>query len=236
MEIYNKPNILLAEDDPNLGLLLTEFLKKKGFEVTLAQNGDQALGYFVSGQFDLCLLDVMMPKKDGFSLAKDIRANHQKVPIIFLTAKAMETDTLQGFKLGADDYLTKPFSMEVLVARIEAVLRRANSVKSLPPLADKIKLGQYIFYPQKLRLSFGESEIKLTPKENDLMKILCENLGQAVSRSFALKLIWGDDTYFNARSMDVYMTKLRKILKDDPTVKLINLHGEGFRLSVDGIN
>jgi DNA-binding response OmpR family regulator len=232
----NKPNLLVAEDDPNLGLLLTEFLIKKGFEVTWAKNGDQALGYFVSGQYDLCLLDVMMPKKDGFSLAKDIRANHHKVPIIFLTAKAMETDTLQGFKLGADDYLTKPFSMEVLVARIEAVLRRTHSDKSLPALADKISLGQFVFYPQKMKLSFKDAEIKLTPKENDLMKLLCENLGQAVSRSFALKLIWGDDTYFNARSMDVYMTKLRKILRDDPSVQLINLHGEGFRLSVDGIN
>jgi DNA-binding response OmpR family regulator len=236
MEVNYQPRILLAEDDPNLGLLLSEFLKKKGFDVTWAQNGDQALGYFVDGQFDLCLLDVMMPKKDGFSLAKDIRANHRQVAIIFLTAKAMEADTLQGFKLGADDYLTKPFSMEVLLARIHAVLRRSDSDKVLPALAEKIHLGQYIFYPNKMRLSLGAVDLKLTPKENDLMKLLCENLGQAVSRSFALKLIWGDDTYFNARSMDVYMTKLRKILKDDPSVQLINLHGEGFRLSVDGIN
>ena len=236
MEINHQPRILLAEDDPNLGLLLTEFLKKKGFDVTWAQNGDQALGYFVGGQFDVCLLDVMMPKKDGFSLAKDIRANHHQVAIIFLTAKAMETDTLQGFKLGADDYLTKPFSMEVLLARIQAVLRRSNSDKALPTLAEQVQLGRYIFYPLKMRLSLGDLDLKLTPKENDLMKLLCENLGQAVSRSFALKLIWGDDTYFNARSMDVYMTKLRKILKDDPCVQLINLHGEGFRLSVDGIN
>ena len=178
----------------------------------------------------------MMPKKDGFSLAKDIRANHRQVAIIFLTAKAMETDTLQGFKLGADDYLTKPFSMEVLLARIHAVLRRSDSDKVLPALAEQINLGQYIFYPNKMRLSLGAVDLKLTPKENELMKLLCENLGQPVSRSFALKLIWGDDTYFNARSMDVYMTKLRKILKDDPSVQLINLHGEGFRLSVEGIN
>ncbi|MEY2941429.1 MAG: hypothetical protein RJA67_1114 [Bacteroidota bacterium] len=229
------PEILVAEDDPNLGLLLTEFLKKKGYAVSWAQNGDEALDLFVKGSFDLCLLDVMMPKKDGFSLAKDIRANHQQVPIIFLTAKSMEEDTLQGFKVGADDYLTKPFSMEVLVARMEAILRRSHSDKSLPSLAEEIALGNYTYIPGKMRLSIGEMELKFTPKENELMKLLCENLGRPVSRSYALKLIWGDDTYFNARSMDVYMTKLRKMLKEDPRVQLLNLHGEGFRLSVEGL-
>ena len=227
------PNILLAEDDPNLGLLLSEFLKKKGYDVSWAQDGDQALDFFVKGQFDLCVLDVMMPKKDGFSLAKDIRATHLDVPIIFLTAKSMEEDTLQGFKVGADDYLTKPFSMDVLVARMEAVLRRMKSDKSLPTLADEIALGDFVYYPAKMRLIYQGNEQKFTPKENELMKLLCENLGRPVSRSYALKLIWGDDTYFNARSMDVYMTKLRKLLKEDPRVQLINLHGEGFRLSVD---
>lgn len=236
METNKQPHILVAEDDPNLGLLLAEFLKKKGFQVTWAQNGDQALDFFVQGSFDLCVLDVMMPKKDGFTLAKDIRANHHQVPIIFLTAKAMEEDTLQGFKVGADDYLTKPFSMEVLVARMEAVLRRSQSDKALPPLADEIALGNYMYFPQKMRLVLGGQEQKFTPKENDLMKLLCENLGRPVSRSYALKLIWGDDTYFNARSMDVYMTKLRKMLKEDPRVQLMNLHGEGFRLSVEGIS
>lgn len=227
------PSILLAEDDPNLGLLLTEFLKKKGYEVAWAHDGDQALDLFVKGHFDLCVFDVMMPKKDGFSLAKDIRATHLDVPIIFLTAKSMEEDTLQGFKVGADDYLTKPFSMDVLVARMEAVLRRTHSDKSLPALADEIALGDFLYYPAKMRLVFQGNEQKFTPKENELMKLLCENLGRPVSRSYALKLIWGDDTYFNARSMDVYMTKLRKLLKEDPRVQLMNLHGEGFRLSVD---
>lgn len=227
------PSILLAEDDPNLGLLLAEFLKKKGYEVAWAHDGDQALDLFVKGHFDLCVFDVMMPKKDGFSLAKDIRATHLDVPIIFLTAKSMEEDTLQGFKVGADDYLTKPFSMDVLVARMEAVLRRTHSDKSLPTLADEIPLGDFMYYPAKMRLVFQGSEQKFTPKENELMKLLCENLGRPVSRSYALKLIWGDDTYFNARSMDVYMTKLRKLLKEDPRVQLLNLHGEGFRLSVD---
>jgi DNA-binding response OmpR family regulator len=148
----------------------------------------------------------------------------------------MEEDTLQGFKVGADDYLTKPFSMEVLVARMEAVLRRSHSDKALPTLADEIALGNYTYFPQKMRLVLDDHEQKFTPKENDLMKLLCENLGRPVSRSYALKLIWGDDTYFNARSMDVYMTKLRKTLKEDPRVQLMNLHGEGFRLSVEGIS
>ncbi len=227
-----KPNVLLAEDDPNLGLLLSEFLKKKGYQVQWAQNGDQALDLFVKSPFDLCLLDVMMPKKDGFSLAKDIRANHLQVPIIFLTAKSMEEDTLQGFKVGADDYLTKPFSMEVLLARMEAVLRRSQTDKVIPALAEEIHLGKFLYYPSKMKVVNGSKEQKFTPKENDLMKLLCENMGHPVSRSYALKLIWGDDTYFNARSMDVYMTKLRKILKEDPAIQLQNLHGEGFILKV----
>jgi DNA-binding response OmpR family regulator len=228
--------ILLAEDDPNLGLLLAEFLKKKGYAVTWAQNGDEALDFFVQGKFDLCVLDVMMPKKDGFSLAKDIRANHLDVPIIFLTAKAMEEETLQGFKVGADDYLTKPFSMDVLVARMEAVLRRTKTDKVIPSLAEEIALGAFVYWPQKMKLIHAGNEQKFTPKENELMKLLCENLGRPVSRSYALKLIWGDDTYFNARSMDVYMTKLRKMLKEDPRVQLVNLHGEGFRLSIEGLS
>ena len=230
MENTNHPSILLAEDDPNLGLLLSEFLKKKGYEVQWAQNGDEALDLFVKESYDLCLLDVMMPKKDGFSLAKDMRATHLDVPIIFLTAKSMEEDTLQGFKVGADDYLTKPFSMDVLVARIEAVLRRTHSGKSVPSLADEVKLGEFVYFPTKMKLILGDNEQKFTPKENDLMKLLCENLGRPVSRSYALKLIWGDDTYFNARSMDVYITKLRKHLKDETGVEIINVHGKGYKL------
>ena len=225
--------ILLAEDDPNLGLLLSEYLKKKDFEVTWAKNGDEALDFFVKDGFDLCLLDVMMPKKDGFTLAKDIRATHLDVPIIFLTAKSMEEDTLQGFKVGADDYLTKPFSMDVLLARVEAVLRRTSTDKSLKQLPDEVAVGKFMYYPNKMKLVLGEVEQKFTPKENELMKLLCENLGRPVSRSFALKLIWGDDTYFNARSMDVYMTKLRKMLKEDASIQIQNLHGEGFRLVVE---
>jgi DNA-binding response OmpR family regulator len=153
-----------------------------------------------------------------------------------LTAKDELQDKVNGLNSGADDYLTKPFSMEVLVARMEAVLRRSQSDKALPSLSNEIALGAYTYFPQKMRLVIEGQEQKFTPKENDLMKLLCENLGRPVSRSYALKLIWGDDTYFNARSMDVYMTKLRKMLKEDPRVQLMNLHGEGFRLSVEGIS
>ena len=228
-------HILIVDDEEDIRLLLKYNLEKEGHIVSCASNGKEALKIVAHQKPELILLDVMMPKKDGFSLAKDIRANHQQVPIIFLTAKSMEEDTLQGFKVGADDYLTKPFSMEVLVARMEAILRRSHSDKSIPSLAQEIVLGNYTYVPGKMRLSIGDTELKFTPKENELMKLLCENLGRPVSRSYALKLIWGDDTYFNARSMDVYMTKLRKMLKEDPRVQLLNLHGEGFRLSIEGL-
>lgn len=226
------PHILLVEDDRNLGFVIQDTLKQEGFVVHLATDGKEGLVQFNKQTYDLCLLDVMMPKKDGFTLAKDIRASHLDLPIIFLTAKSMEEDTLQGFKLGADDYLTKPFSMEVLLARMEAVLRRSKGQRQQSPLPEQLNLGAFTYFPLKHSLEgFGQSH-KLTPKENELLKLLCENLGRPMSRSFALKLIWGDDTYFNARSMDVYMTKLRKLFKEDPSVQIQNLHGEGFRLSV----
>jgi len=231
-----KIKILLVEDDTNLGFVISDQLRSEGYSVTLCSDGAEGFKHFNQDTYHMCIFDVMMPKKDGFSLAKDIRATHLEVPIIFLTAKAMEEDTLQGFKVGADDYLTKPFSMDVLVARMEAVLRRTKTDKVIPSLAEEISLGEFVYWPRKMKLIRANSEQKFTPKENDLMKLLCENLGRPVSRSYALKLIWGDDTYFNARSMDVYMTKLRKMLKEDPRVQLVNLHGEGFRLSIEGIS
>jgi DNA-binding response OmpR family regulator len=235
METTNK-KILLVEDDQNFGSILKDYLMLNDFDVVLAKNGMEGFEKFKKDTYDLCILDVMMPYKDGYTLAKEIREKNKEIPIIFLTAKSMKEDVLKGYKVGADDYLTKPFSMEGLVARMEAVLRRSHSDKALPALADEISLGSFRYFPQKMRLILEGQEQKFTPKENELMKLLCENLGRPVSRSYALKLIWGDDTYFNARSMDVYMTKLRKILKEDPRVQLINLHGEGFRLSVEGIS
>lgn len=226
----NKLKILLAEDDPNLGMLLQEYLIAKNYEVELAKDGNEGLDMFLSGEnFDMCLLDVMMPKKDGFSLAKEIRLKDPEIPVIFLTAKAMKEDTIQGFKSGADDYITKPFSMEELLMRIAAIFRRVN--KQEPESApESYTIGTYIFDTVGLKLSLNELSTKLTTKESELLKLFCQNQNKPVSRSFALKLIWGDDSYFNARSMDVYITKLRKHLKGDENIKILNLHGEGFKL------
>jgi DNA-binding response OmpR family regulator len=224
--------ILLAEDDPNLGGLLQEYLTVKGYETTLSKDGDDALSKFVLTDFDLCIFDVMMPKKDGFTLAKEVRMSGKNTPIVFLTAKSMKEDTLQGFKLGADDYMTKPFSMEELLARIQAILRRSEKSESPTQQATVFKINDYSFDSDKQILTLNSENQKLTAKEGNLLKLLCENIGQPVSRSYALKLVWGDDTYFNARSMDVYVTKLRKFLKEDPNIQIVNLHGEGFKLMV----
>jgi DNA-binding response OmpR family regulator len=224
--------ILLAEDDPNLGTLLQEYLTIKGYETVLAKDGDEALTKFVQQDYDLCIFDVMMPKKDGFTLAKEVRMSDKNTPIIFLTAKSMKEDTLQGFQLGADDYLTKPFSMEELLARLQAVLRRSQKVEFQNEKVFIFNIRNFVFDSEKqLLVRMGETQ-KLTAKESALLKLLCENMGKPVSRSFALKIVWGDDTYFNARSMDVYITKLRKFLREEPEIQIANLHGEGFKLIV----
>ncbi len=228
------PKILLTEDDPNLGQLLQEYLTNKGYTTDLASDGNVGLQRFLENNYDLCLFDVMMPKKDGFSLAKEIRLTDKDVPIIFLTAKSMKEDTIQGFKVGADDYITKPFSMEELLLRIQAVLRRYQKI-SLPHEQPQniFQLGKYTFDFDHQLLTIRDTSQKLTSKEASLLKLFCENKNQPINRSFALKLIWGDDSYFNARSMDVYITKLRKHLKDDSSLQIMNLHGEGFKLLVD---
>lgn len=226
----NKLKILLAEDDPNLGMLLQEYLIAKNYDVTLAKDGNEGLDIFLSNEiFDMCLLDVMMPKKDGFSLAKEIRLKDENMPIIFLTAKSLKEDTIQGFKSGADDYITKPFSMEELLMRIAAIFRRVNKQEA-EEAPQEYKIGSYRFDTTGLMLSLNGETKKLTTKESELLKLFCQNPNKPVSRSFALKLIWGDDSYFNARSMDVYITKLRKHLKGDENIKILNLHGEGFKL------
>ncbi len=221
-------NILLVEDDPNLGQLLREYLEMKGFNTTLATDGNAGLKAYLAGSFDLCILDVMMPKKDGFALAKEIKMKDRNAPIIFLTAKSLKEDVLQGFKVGADDYINKPFSMEELLVRMQAILRRMDK---LPMIEEPIfKIAGYHFNPHLQLLSHPELEIKLTSKESELLKLLCQNINLPVSRSVALKIIWGDDSYFNARSMDVYITKLRKLLRFDESIQIMNLHGEGFKL------
>jgi DNA-binding response OmpR family regulator len=226
--------ILLTEDDPNLGQLLQEYLTNKGYKTDLATDGNAGLKRFLEGSYDLCLFDVMMPKKDGFSLAKEIRLTDKEIPIIFLTAKSMKEDTIQGFKVGADDYITKPFSMEELLLRIQAVLRRyQKTAQTSEPQHSLFRLGKYSFdFDHQLLTQNGTAQ-KLTSKEAALLKLFCENKNQPINRSLALKLIWGDDSYFNARSMDVYITKLRKHLKDDTSLQIMNLHGEGFKLLVD---
>jgi DNA-binding response OmpR family regulator len=226
-----KTRILLAEDDENLGLLLKEYLIAKGFDTELYPDGEAAYQGFMKSQFNLCILDVMMPKKDGFSLARDIRMVNTDIPVIFLTAKNMKEDVLEGFKLGADDYLTKPFSMEELIFRIEAILRRTEG-EGQEGNQEVFKLGKYTFDSQKQTLTDGKEMQKLTTKESELLRLLCVNVNKVLERNFALKTIWVDDNYFNARSMDVYITKLRKHLKDDPGVEIINVHGKGYKLIV----
>ena len=220
--------ILLCEDDENLGMLLREYLQAKGYDTELCIDGEAGYKAFLKDKFDLCVLDVMMPKKDGFSLAKDIRQSNQEIPIIFLTAKTLKEDILEGFKIGADDYLTKPFSMEELTFRIEAVLRRVRGKKNRDRTFYKI--GNFTFDTQKQILSIGEEQTKLTTKESELLNLLCAHANEILQRDFALKTIWIDDNYFNARSMDVYITKLRKHLKADPSVEIINIHGKGYKL------
>ncbi|KJF44705.1 response regulator transcription factor RprY [Draconibacterium sediminis] len=226
-----KTKLLLAEDDENLGLLLKEYLVAKGYDAELYPDGEAAYKGFMKEHFDICVLDVMMPKKDGFTLAKDIRIINADIPIIFLTAKNMKDDVLEGFQLGADDYITKPFSMEELIMRLEAILRR-TSQEGQTSAQQVFTLGKFTFDTRKQTLTEGENTVKLTTKESDLLKLLCQNANKVLERNYALKSIWIDDNYFNARSMDVYITKLRKHLKEEPTVEIINVHGKGYKLIV----
>ncbi|NQW27181.1 MAG: response regulator transcription factor [Flammeovirgaceae bacterium] len=225
----SKAKLLIVEDDPNLGQILQEYLTMKGFSATLRSDGESGLHAFYDAQFDLCLLDLMMPKKDGFSLAKDIRKVNVEIPIIFVTAKSMQEDVLKGFNLGGDDYVTKPFSMEELLVRINAVLRRSTAKKKEDLPDEYIRAGLRYNY-QEHALTIHDETVSLTTKENELMKLFFENLNQTVDRTVALKRIWKDDSYFNARSMDVYIAKLRKHLKRYQQLKIVTIHGEGFKL------
>ncbi len=223
-----KIKILLAEDDENLGSLLREYLIARSFECDWYINGEKAYKSFIKNHYDLCVLDIMMPVKDGYTLAKEIRMTNTEIPIIFLTAKSLKEDVIEGFKAGADDYISKPFSMEELIFRIEAVIRRSK--KELVSKQSVYRIGSYEFNADKQMLMLGKDEQKLTTKESDLLRLLCNNKNAVLERNFALKTIWIDDNYFNARSMDVYIAKLRKYLKDDPSVQILNIHGKGFKL------
>lgn len=225
-----KTRILLAEDDLNLGKILKPYLEAKGFVVDLHTNGQDALMAFQKNEFDLVVLDVMMPVMDGFTAADNIRKTDKKIPIVFLTAKSLEDDKLKGFNMGADDYITKPFNMEILLARINAVLRRTLVDPEEGGGKDVFTVGKYNFDYIHQQLKIGKDVQKLTSKESELLKLLCQHENETMDRRVALNRIWKDDSYYNARSMDVYITKLRKYLKDDSNIQIINVHGIGFKL------
>mgnify|MGYP001602269856 CR=1 FL=1 len=223
--------ILLVEDDPNFGTVLKDYLILNDYNVTLAKDGLEGLIMFKNDDFDLCIFDVMMPRKDGFSLAKDVRATNSEVPIIFLTAKTMKEDVLKGYQSGADDYLNKPFDSEVLLYKIKAILQRKETERSTEEDTFEFKIGNFDFNSKLRHLSFDGGEIqKLSPKESKLLKMLATYKNDLMPRELALTKIWRDDNYFTSRSMDVYIAKLRKYLKADDKVEILNIHGEGFRL------
>lgn len=227
--------ILLAEDDPNLGMLLQDYLQLKGkFEVVLCQDGDEALKTFHIKHFDMCIFDVMMPKKDGFTLGKDIRRINPKIPIIFATAKTMIEDKAEAYNLGGDDYITKPFRIEELLLRINALFKRVSEPEKteVSDQQTKFEIGSYKFDYTSQLITYADSQQKLSTKEAELLRLLCLKKNVVLTREEALISIWHDDNYFNGRSMDVFLSKLRKYLKEDPKVEIINVHGKGYKLLV----
>ena len=229
-EKIENARIMLCEDDENLGMLLREYLEAKNYNVDLCVDGEAGFNTFQTNKYDLCILDVMMPKMDGFTLAYKIRELNADVPFMFLTAKTMKEDVKQGFELGADDYITKPFSTEEVVFRIEAILRRVKGKKNTN--SSIFQIGKFAFDSKKQTLSYDNVVEKLTTKEADLLKLLASKQNELLQRDYALRAIWVDNNYYNARSMDVYITKLRKLLKADPNVELLNVHGKGYKLVV----
>lgn len=232
----NKATILLVEDDVNLGFVIKDTLEEEGFAVTHCPDGVAGATVFATQTFDLCVLDVMLPLKDGFTLAAEIRAQNQQMPIIFLTAKALKEDRLHGFRLGADDYITKPFSIEELILRIEVFLRRSKPATADPQTSvnqnntETLSVGNYVLECNNLTLNHPTQNQQLTQREADLLKIFIQNLNQTLRRDYILKTLWGNDDYFNGRSLDVFISKLRKYLRHDPRLEIVNVHGVGFRL------
>ncbi len=228
------PQLLLVEDDPNFGSVLKDYLELHDYRVTLCVNGRLGWAAFQQGTFDACILDVMMPEKDGFTLARDIKKLREYTPLLFLTAKAQKQDILEGFKLGADDYITKPFDSEVLLCKIKAILkRRVKPDATLPETTTEYTIGNYYFNYKLRQLQYARDKPqKLSPKEAELLKMLCDRLNDVLPRDLTLQKLWGDDNYFTTRSMDVFIAKLRKMLRHDPAVEISNIHGNGFRLVV----
>jgi DNA-binding response OmpR family regulator len=229
MDEKKKYRILLCEDDQNLGMVLKNYLELNDYDVTLERDGRLGLAAFQREKFDICLLDVMMPNMDGFTLAEEIRDVDPDIPLFFLSAKTMKEDIIQGYKLGADDYITKPFDSEVLLLKIKAILKR-NEELTKESENIEFDLGKYHFNPKLRQLIVDGRTQTLSPKENELLKMLAEHKNDLLPRERALKKIWGSDTYFNGRSMDVYIAKLRKYLKEDTNIEIVNIHGNGFRL------
>jgi two-component system response regulator VicR len=225
--------ILLLEDDANLGFILKEHLEMNGYAAQLCVNGVDGMAAYRKDKYDLCLVDVMMPKKDGFAFAKEVRVRDRATPVIFLTAKSLKEDRIEGFKIGCDDYITKPFSMEELMLRVQAVLRRSTTPEVPQEQPTQFAIGSYSFDVERQTLTRKDDEHKLTGKEAELLRMLCLHLNGTLERDVALKAVWGDDSYFNSRSMDVFISKLRKYLNDDPRVEILSVHGKGFKLVVD---
>jgi DNA-binding response OmpR family regulator len=229
--ILKNKKILLVEDDVNFGTVLRDYLQLNGYKVVLARNGLEGFEKFKKNEFDICILDVMMPYKDGFTLAKEIRTKDKTTPIVFLTAKSMKEDVLKGYKIGADDYLTKPFDADILLKKLEVLIHLTQKSKQKSKPKPKIVIGDFIFNPRLRTLTYkNDTSTNLSPKENQLLFMLVETQNDLLSRNKALVEIWNDDNYFTSRSMDVYIAKLRKYLRDDPSVEIANIHGEGFRL------
>ena len=227
-----KAKILLVEDDLNFGNVLKNFLELQGYDVILKRDGVEGIESFLNKKFDLCILDVMMPKMDGFTLASQIREKDKKIPIVFLTAKSMKEDQLKGYRSGGDDYLSKPFDTDVLMHKIEAILRRSFGLSDLDDRTS-FEIGKYHFDYKMRTISDESNASTLSPKEAELLRLLCLHINDLLPRQNALKLIWGDDNYFNGRSMDVFITRLRKYLKGDPAIEINTLHGKGIRLIVN---
>jgi DNA-binding response OmpR family regulator len=229
----DKIRIFLVEDDHNFGAVLKSYLEIHDYLVHWVDDGKHALGEFRSDDFDICILDVMLPNVDGFQVAREIRFVNKSIPLIFLTAKTLKDDILKGYSLGADDYITKPFDSEVLLCKIQAILKRNEQQEKNEPDKDEFDIGVYRFnYPHRV-ISRGDESIKISPREAELLRLLCLKINDVMPREMALKKIWGEDSYFTTRSMDVFITKLRKYLKDDPTIEIVNIHGSGFKLTVN---
>lgn len=228
-----KSKILLVEDDFNLGIVIQDFLSLEGYSVHLCRDGKEGLQKFNKNEYDVCLLDVMLPEKDGYEIAEDIRKVNKEIPIIFLTAKSNPEDKVKGFKAGGDDYITKPFNREEFLLRIKAILRRVNNDFEDDENEGLIKLNSFELDFRNLKLSHPKEDKKLTKRETAILKLLCENRNKVIERSLVLNLIWGDDNYFNGRSLDVFITKLRKYLAHDETISINNIHGVGFKLELN---